>query len=354
MPGAWTSPASEAVLTMWPLRCSLSSGVKVRQPRTTPSRLMSTIQCHSSIVATSMRPPAATPALLTSRSRPPHVSRTWASAAPHASSLRTSSGRYAAASGSASGRSACRSVASTSSPLATKARTRARPRPEAPPVTRTRRGAVGAVERVDRRARSGRDGIRPNLLADRERHLAVRAALVDLGEGTSDVVERVTRADRRRQLAGLEERQDRLPLRAEVAGVGHPEGAPADADDAEVVEEQPVDLDLGDLAGGEADDEESALGGEAAEAVGEAVATDGIDDEVDPAAVRQLLCGSEEPVGEHDVVGARGAGRLDLVLGRDDRDDARVHGPGQLDGGCADPTRRAVDEDDLAALEPST
>ena len=33
----------------------------------------------------------------------------------------------------------------------------------------------------------------------------------------------------------------------------------ADADDADVVEQQPVDLDLGDLAGGEADDEEATV-----------------------------------------------------------------------------------------------
>src|SRR6476661_5131006 len=233
MPGAWTRPASEAVLTRCPLPCSLKRGVKVRQPRTTPSRLMSTIQRHSSIVATSMRPPAATPALLTSRSSPPHVPRTWASAAAHASSLRTSSGRYAAASGSASGRSVCTSVASTWSPRATRARTSARPRPEAPPVTRTRRGDVGAE------ARSERDGIRPNLAADGERHLAVGAALVDLRERGHDAAEGVTGADRRGELPGGDEGQDRLPLLPQVGRVGRPEGAPADADDAEIVEEEP-------------------------------------------------------------------------------------------------------------------
>ncbi len=153
-------------------------------------------------------------------------------------------------------------------------------------MTRTRRGDVGAEVRVDVRARSGRDGIRPNLLADGERHLALGAALVDLGERASDVVERVARADRRGERAGLEEREDRLPLGAQVARVGRPEGAPADADDADVVEEQPVDLDLGDLPGGEADDEQAALRGEAAQAVGEAVAADRVDDDVDAAALR--------------------------------------------------------------------
>ena len=57
-------------------------------------------------------------------------------------------------------------------------------------------------------------------------------------------------------------RGERLPLLAHVAGPDHRVGAPADAADVDVVEQQPVDLDLGDaLAGGEADDQQPALRG---------------------------------------------------------------------------------------------
>ena len=71
--------------------CSLNSGVNVRQPRTTPSRLISTIHRQSSIGTTSMRPPAPTPALLMRMSRPPQCSTTQDSAFSQASSSRTSS-----------------------------------------------------------------------------------------------------------------------------------------------------------------------------------------------------------------------------------------------------------------------
>ena len=57
------------------------------------------------------------------------------------------------------------------------------------------------------------------------------------------------------------------PLLLHVAGPHHRERAPADAADVDVVEQQPVDLDLGDaLAGGEADDQQPALGGQASAA----------------------------------------------------------------------------------------
>ena len=91
MPAGCTSPASEATLTIWPDRCCLNIGTNVRVPRTTPNRLISVIHCHSSMLATSTRPPPATPALFTSTSRPPQFSVTHASAAAQSSSERTSS-----------------------------------------------------------------------------------------------------------------------------------------------------------------------------------------------------------------------------------------------------------------------
>ena len=61
IPAGCTRPASDAVLTIVPLRCRLNIGTNVVMPRTTPNRLISVIQRHSSIVATSSRPPPATP-----------------------------------------------------------------------------------------------------------------------------------------------------------------------------------------------------------------------------------------------------------------------------------------------------
>src|SRR4051794_41587846 len=76
MPGGCTSPAKEAVLTIRPEPCAFIRGTNARVPRTTPNRLMSKIHCHSSSEHSSMRPPPATPALFTSRSRPPHLDST--------------------------------------------------------------------------------------------------------------------------------------------------------------------------------------------------------------------------------------------------------------------------------------
>src|SRR5262249_44320139 len=86
IPAGCTSPATEATLTMRPARCRLNIGVNVRQPRTAPSRLTSTIHCHSSSPATPIRPPPATPALLTSTSSPPQCSSTQSRAAAQSSS----------------------------------------------------------------------------------------------------------------------------------------------------------------------------------------------------------------------------------------------------------------------------
>src|SRR4051812_46113792 len=115
------------------------------------------------------------------------------------------------------------------------------------------------------------------------------AAFVDLGERACDVGELVGAADRWVELAPLEEGDEGVPLATEVGPVEGPEGSPADADDTGVCEEEPVDLDRRDLPCREADDEQPTLDREAAQAVGEAVATDRVDDDVDAATLRELL-----------------------------------------------------------------
>ena len=155
MRGGCTRPAADAVLTTWPERCALSIGAKVRHPRTTPRRLMSTIHCHCSMSVSSIRPPAATPALLKRRSRPFQLASTHARAAAQSSSLRTSRRRYNsfARPDIDSGTGSWTSVASTRQPRSSNSSTSARPRPDAAPVTRTLSSWWIAMRRLYRRRR---------------------------------------------------------------------------------------------------------------------------------------------------------------------------------------------------------
>ena len=81
----WTRPATDDVITI----CApdSSSGTNARQPRTAPSRLMSSARCHVSMVTFSIAPPTAMPALSTSTSTAP----TSAAARSQSSSEVTSS-----------------------------------------------------------------------------------------------------------------------------------------------------------------------------------------------------------------------------------------------------------------------
>ena len=59
------SPATEAVLTMWPSPCSMKRGMKVRVPWMTPQRFTSMTHCHSrSDSSQGARVEPETPALL--------------------------------------------------------------------------------------------------------------------------------------------------------------------------------------------------------------------------------------------------------------------------------------------------
>ena len=143
--------------------------------------------------------------------------------------------------------------------------------------------------------------------------------------------------------------QERRPG-APAAG---PPGAPPDADDREVAQQQPVHPDLGDRPGGEADDEQPPAGCERAQRVGEAVAADRVDHDVDPATAGEARDGIAEAVGEHDLVGAGRPGHLRLVVRRDHRDDPGAPGGGQLHRGGADAAGRAVHEHGLAVAQPA-
>ena len=133
-----------------------------------------------------------------------------------------------------------------------------------------------------------------------------------------------------------------------VAGPAEGEGAPADAHDVDVVEQQPVDLDRGDLARGEADHQQPPERAQAAQRVGEAVAADRVHDEVDPA---QLLDGVAEALDGHGVRRPDRPGHLGLGVAGHDGDHGGAERRRQLHAGRADPARRAVHEHGLARLQ---
>ena len=134
-----------------------------------------------------------------------------------------------------------------------------------------------------------------------------------------------------------------LPFGADVAGTTERVGAPTDTDHRHVVEQQAIDLDDRDVAGGEADDEEPPLLAQHPQRIGEAVTTHRVDDDVD--AAPHVVA---EPVHEHDLVGTCLSGDLPLGLRRDHRDDpARTERLGDLDRRRPDAARRAVHQDGL-------
>ena len=110
------------------------------------------------------------------------------------------------------------------------------------------------------------------------------------------------------------------------------------------------------LTAGEADDQQPALRRQRPERVGEDVATDDVEDDVDALAVGELEHGLLEAVDQHRLVRAGPARQRGLLLGADHGDGAGAQPPGHLDGRGADPAGRAVHEDglalpDLAALD---
>ena len=119
-----------------------------------------------------------------------------------------------------------------------------------------------------------------------EHDLAGRAAAVDQLERLAAALEREAGTHQRAHVAAVDQLRD---LRADLAvqvGLRHHVGAPAGADHLGVLQQQPVDLDLGDRAAGEADHDEPALLAQRAQAVEEAVAADRVEHDVHAAAAR--------------------------------------------------------------------
>ena len=153
------------------------------------------------------------------------------------------------------------------------------------------------------------------------------------------------RADDRLDEAGVDQLVDLgadLDVRLRLA---HHVRAPAGADDLDVVEQQAVDRTSGIEPPVKPTTTDAPAVGQRAQAVGEAVAADRVEHDVDARAAGQLL-GLVLPgaVGAHDLVGAGLARHALLLVARDDGDRARADALGDLDRRGADAAGRAVDE----------
>ena len=137
-------------------------------------------------------------------------------------------------------------------------------------------------------------------------------------------------------------------------GAGERVGAPAGADHLDVVEQQSVDPHLGDRAAGEADHDDAPVGAQRAQAVGEALAADGVEHHVHAAAGERLGLVLPGAVGAQHVVGARRARHLLLLVAGDDRDRARAEAGGDLQRRGADPAGGPVHEHGLALPQAPT
>src|SRR6266545_5963654 len=184
--------------------------------------------------------------------------------------------------------------------------------------------------------------------------LAGGLALLQGGDRLGGAGHRVDAADRWVQGAGRGQRTYGLPLFLQVARPAQRVRAPAHPDHVEVVEQQPVDLHGRDLAAGEADHQQPALGGEAAQRVGEPVAADRVEHDVHAAPVGEVLRRVLESRDVDRLVGARLPGRLPLLLRRRDGDHPGAERLRQLDPRGAHATRRAVHQYGLAGLQPAT
>jgi YVTN family beta-propeller protein len=192
-------------------------------------------------------------------------------------------------------------------------------------------------------------------LADADDDFALGGAILQRSDRGGGLLERVDLRLGRRQLARAEQPLQSGPLLGQRVGVREGPRAPADPDHVNVVEQQAVYLDGGNLTAGEADNEQPSTRRERAQRVGEPIAPDGVDDHVDAPAVGQLLHRVLESLGQHHSGGAGRRGDLALLLGADHRDGARrPQHRRQPQGRRSDPAGRAMHQHCFAPLQPAT
>src|SRR5947209_975328 len=81
MNGAATSPATDAVFTMWASGCCINNGTNVRMPCTTPQRFTPRTHSHVDSGISQESPPPPTPALLQAMCTAPNRSTAAAASA---------------------------------------------------------------------------------------------------------------------------------------------------------------------------------------------------------------------------------------------------------------------------------
>src|SRR4051812_3956414 len=116
-----------------------------------------------------------------------------------------------------------------------------------------------------------------------------RAALVEQLHRVDCALEREPRAYQRAHEAGRDQPADLGVRFGHHVRTTDRELAPGRADDVDVVEQQPVDLDGRNLTTGEADDDQPTLLPQGPQTVGEAVTTDRIDNDVGAAELFRLV-----------------------------------------------------------------
>src|SRR5699024_489256 len=124
---------------------------------------------------------------------------------------------------------------------------------------------------------------RGSLIRDVEDDLAHDGAIVELPDRRGGFGQRIPRVDERTQPAGGDVFPERLPLPGDESGVAEGRSAPGHSVDRDVLQQQPVDLDRGDLAGGETENQQTPERREHTGGVGETITSDRIEDIIDPA-----------------------------------------------------------------------
>ncbi len=159
------------------------------------------------------------------------------------------------------------------------------------------------------------------------------------------------RAHDRRHDAALDHRvQCRADL-ARLLRMAHRPVPPAGAHHLGVVEQQPVDLHLGDRSAGEAHHDDASVLAQRAQAVGEAIAAHRVEHHVDAPIGDRLGLVLPGTIRAHHVVGAGLFGHALLLIARDHRDRARAEPLRDLQRGCAHASCGAVHEHRLPLLQ---
>ena len=206
-----------------------------------------------------------------------------------------------------------------------------------------RLGDLGELERIRPVERADDDRAHQARTSTTTLPIASRVSSVRSASALCSRLKREPTSVRIRPARG--ERLDRVVDHPDRAGLDRVHDAHLDADDGQVAQQQPVDLQLRDRPAGEADDREPPADPQRAQRVEEAVPADGVDDGVRAAELAHL----GQPVAgrAHDVIGAERPHRLLLRVGRHHRDRARVQRGRDLDRRRADAARRALHEHGL-------